>query len=71
MKSILKRLTSTICEDSAVIVDELQTWRGFVFSSRVDEVDEFDEKECKRVEVIQVCYLSVFLEGVCEIGSFS
>ena len=46
MKSILKRLTSTICEDLAVIVtDELQTGRGFVFSSRVDEVDEFVEKE--------------------------
>ena len=50
MKCILKRLTSTICEDLAVTVsDELQTGRGFV-SSRVDAFVE--KEECKRVNVI-------------------
>ena len=59
---MLKRLTSTICEDLAVIVaDELETGRGFFDSSRVDEVDEFvEEEECKRVNVIEVRDLSVF-----------
>ena len=51
MKCILKRLTSTICEDLAVTVsDELQTGRGFVSSSRVDAFVE--KEECKRVNVI-------------------
>ena len=61
--------TSTICEDLAVIVtDELQTGRWFVYSSRVDEFVE--KEECKRVNLIEVCDLSVFFLGLCKIGSF-